>query len=245
MTTTMTTTTTDDDWQQWRKRGLTMKFGVMGRMEAPKLKRKKSFSRYDVIPVDCVILYSRVWCIGLLQSIRFYLRPLKNRFCHLFFVSCSGRRKRRKGGKEISLAILSRASYEMRIPARGCVRRSFRPSVVPSVGRCLGRSVGLSVCPPVRPPVHPSFRHTRVTCLRNKISGLNKNKIASGTWNYSIRKTIQRWVLEQIARTHLMSELCRTCFFFSLLCILLIFIFFFFVFFIFFFWQGFWKRFSS
>ena len=119
---------------------------------------KKNFSRYDVIPVDCVILYSRVWCIGLLQSIRFYLRPLKNRFCHLFFVSCSGRRKRRKGGKEIWLAILSRASYEMRIPKRGCVRRSFRPSVIPSVSRSLGRSVGLSICPPVRPPVRPSIR---------------------------------------------------------------------------------------
>ena len=39
---------------------------------------------------------------------------------------------------------------------------------------------------------------------------MNLNKIASGTWNYANRKTIQIHVRKQIGRTHLMSVLCQT-----------------------------------
>ena len=41
---------------------------------------------------------------------------------------------------------------------------------------------------------------------------LKKNKMALKTWNYTIWGTIQRQVLEQIARTHLMSKLRQTGF---------------------------------
>ena len=54
------------------------------------------------------------------------------------------------------------------------------------------------VCPSVR----PSIGHKRVEFQRN---GLNLNRIASGTWNYAIRKTIQRQVRGQIVRTHICS----------------------------------------
>ena len=60
----------------------------------------------------------------------------------------------------------------------------------------------------VGPSVRRFVRHTRVEFLRN---GLNLNKIASGTWNYAIWKTIHRQVRGPIARTHLLSELCSTC----------------------------------
>ena len=59
--------------------------------------------------------------------------------------------------------------------------------------------------------VRPSVRHTRVGFLGNLISGLNLNKIVLGTWNYAIKKTIQRWGGEQLARTHLVSDLCQNC----------------------------------
>ena len=45
--------------------------------------------------------------------------------------------------------------------------------------------------------------------MRNWIFRLNWNKIASGQWNYAVRKTIQRQVHEQCARTHLMSDSCH------------------------------------
>ena len=79
----------------------------------------------------------------------------------------------------------------------------------------LYKRVCLSVRPSVGSSVRWSVSHTRVELLRNRISGLNSNKIASRSWNYAIRKTIQRQVLKQIAWTHLMSELCQTCFSFS------------------------------
>ena len=62
----------------------------------------------------------------------------------------------------------------------------------------------------VRPSVRPSVGHTRVEFLRN---GTNLNKIASGTWNYAIKKTIQGRVSKQFARMHLMSDVCdcQTC----------------------------------
>ena len=60
--------------------------------------------------------------------------------------------------------------------------------------------------------VDPSVHHTYVKFLRNGISRLNLNKIASRTWSYAIWKTIQRQAREQIARMPLMSELCLTCF---------------------------------
>ena len=73
------------------------------------------------------------------------------------------------------------------------------------------------VCPSVRRSVRPpSVGHTWVEFLRNWISGLSLYKRAWRTWNYTIRKTIQR----QVARTHLMSELCQTCSFFSFFCLL-------------------------
>ena len=75
-----------------------------------------------------------------------------------------------------------------RISIKGCVR--------PSVG------------PSVRWSVRPSVRHTRVEFPRN---GLNWNKIASGIRKYAIWNTIQRQVRGQLARTHLLSELCSTC----------------------------------
>ena len=74
---------------------------------------------------------------------------------------------------------------------------SVRPSVGPSVRRSVGPSLGRSV------------RHTRVEFPRN---GPNLNKIASGIRKYAIWKTIQRQVRGQLARTHLLSELCSTCF---------------------------------
>ena len=60
----------------------------------------------------------------------------------------------------------------------------------------------------VRRSVCWSVSHTQVEFLKN---GLNLNKIASCTWNYAIWNTIQRQVRGQIARTHLLSELCSTC----------------------------------
>ena len=84
-----------------------------------------------------------------------------------------------------------------RISIRGCVRPSVRPSVRRSVRRSVGPSVGWSV------------RHTRVEFPRN---GPNSNKIASGKRKYVIWKTNQRQVRGQLARTHLLSELCSTCF---------------------------------
>jgi len=61
----------------------------------------------------------------------------------------------------------------------------------------------------VCPSVGRSVRHTRVEFPRN---GPNSNKIASGIRKYAIWKTIQRQVRGQLARTHLLSELCSTCF---------------------------------
>ena len=58
------------------------------------------------------------------------------------------------------------------------------PSVGPLVRPLVRPSVRSSVCPLLR----PSGRHKRVEFLRN---GLNLNKIASGTWIYAIKKTIQ------------------------------------------------------
>ena len=75
------------------------------------------------------------------------------------------------------------------ISIRGCVRRS----VGPSVGRSVGRSV----------------RHARVEIMGN---GSNLNKIALGIRKYAIQKTIQRQVRGQFTRTHLLSELCSTCY---------------------------------
>ena len=60
-------------------------------------------------------------------------------------------------------------------------------------------------CPSVSPSVGLSVRHTRVGSPRNRISRLSLNKIA---WNYHIRSTIQGQEGQQIARTHLISELC-------------------------------------
>ena len=74
---------------------------------------------------------------------------------------------------------------------------SVGPSVRPSVRRSVGPSVGRSV------------RHTRVEFSRN---GPNSNKIASGIRKNAILKTIQRQVRGQLARTHLLSELCSTCY---------------------------------
>ena len=69
------------------------------------------------------------------------------------------------------------------------------------------------VCPSVRPSVRPSVcrsvRHTRVEFPRN---GPNSNKIDPGMRKYTIWKTIQRQVSGQLARTHLLSELCSTCY---------------------------------
>ena len=65
------------------------------------------------------------------------------------------------------------------------------------------------VHPSVRPSVRRSVRHTQVEYPRN---GPNLNKIASGIRKYAIWKTIQRQVRGQLARTHLLSELCSTCF---------------------------------
>ena len=67
-------------------------------------------------------------------------------------------------------------------------------------------------CPSVRRSVGPSVHPKRVEFLRNKTSGVNLNNMASWTGNYAIRKTIQIQIREQIARTHLMSELCQTFF---------------------------------
>ena len=65
------------------------------------------------------------------------------------------------------------------------------------------------LCPSVRPSVRRSLSHTRVEFLRN---GLYSNQMASGTWNYAILKTIRRQARGRIARTHLMTELCQTCY---------------------------------
>ena len=69
------------------------------------------------------------------------------------------------------------------------------------------------MCPSVRRSVRPSVgrsvRHTRVEFPRY---GPNSNKIASGIRKYAIWKTNQRQVRGQLARTHLLSELCSTCF---------------------------------
>ena len=46
---------------------------------------------------------------------------------------------------------------------------------------------------------------------RYAISVWNTNKIVSITWNQAGWGMIKRQVCEQIARTHLMPELCRTC----------------------------------
>ena len=70
-------------------------------------------------------------------------------------------------------------------------------------------SISGCVCPSVRRSVRPL--HTRWISKKWDFR-LNWNKIASGTCNYAIRKTIQIQVRKQIARTHLMSELCQTCF---------------------------------
>ena len=58
----------------------------------------------------------------------------------------------------------------------------------------------------VRPSVRPSVRHTRVEFLPNL------TKIESGLRQYAILKTIQRQVRGQFARTHLLFELCSTCY---------------------------------
>ena len=60
--------------------------------------------------------------------------------------------------------------------------------------------------------VRPSVGHTQVEFLRNSISVLILKKIASGIQNNVIQKTIQRQICEQIARTHLLTDLCQTCF---------------------------------
>ena len=73
--------------------------------------------------------------------------------------------------------------------------------VCPSVGRSVRPSVGRSV----RPSVGPS--HT--SWISKKWAG--SNKIASGIRKYAIWKTIQRQLRGQLARTHLLSELCSTC----------------------------------
>ena len=79
-----------------------------------------------------------------------------------------------------------------------------------SIRGCL--SVHPSVPALIRPSVRPLLSHTRVEILRKGLSGPNLNKIASGTWNCAIWMVIKRQVRKQIARTHLMSELCQTCF---------------------------------
>ena len=70
-------------------------------------------------------------------------------------------------------------------------------------------SIRMCVRPSVGPSVRRSVRHTRVEFPRN---GPNSNKIASGIRKYAIWKTIQRQVRGQLARTHLLAELCSTCF---------------------------------
>ena len=70
--------------------------------------------------------------------------------------------------------------------------------VCPSVGPSVGRSVG------------PSVRHTRVEFLINEVDGLKQN----GIKNMKLYQIIQKQT-RQIARTHLMSKLCQTCFILS------------------------------
>ena len=71
------------------------------------------------------------------------------------------------------------------------------------------RSVDRSVGPSVGWSVHRSVRHTRVEFLR---IGPNLNKIATGIGKNATTKTFQRQVRGNFARTHLLSELCSTCF---------------------------------
>ena len=61
----------------------------------------------------------------------------------------------------------------------------------------------------VCPSLGRSIGQTRVD---KRISGLNLNKIASGTWKYYTGARIQRKLREQTARTHLINEhiLCST-----------------------------------
>ena len=61
---------------------------------------------------------------------------------------------------------------------------------------------------PVGLSVGRSVRHTRAEFPRN---GPNSDKITSGIRKYAIWKTIKRQVRGQLARTHLLSELCSTC----------------------------------
>ena len=91
----------------------------------------------------------------------------------------------------------SSTGWNLFLDASSHLYKRVCPSVCPSVGPSIG------------PSVRRSVRYTRVGFPRNSP---NSNKIASGIRKYAIWKTIQRQVRGQLARTHLLSELCSTCF---------------------------------
>ena len=82
-----------------------------------------------------------------------------------------------------------------RISIRGCVRRSVGPSVGPSFGPSVGPSVG---------PSHTSWNRAKwakfeQNSIRNKKVSHLKDDSKTSTWAVC-------------QRTHLLSELCSTCF---------------------------------
>ena len=73
-------------------------------------------------------------------------------------------------------------------------------------------SFHLSVCPSICPSIRPSLRvrHTGVEFLGYVIFRQDLNQEALRTWNHTTIETIWRQGREQIARTHVMSELRQT-----------------------------------
>ena len=108
----------------------------------------------------------------------------------------------------VSLSLCLSLSLSVSVSLSLCLSLSLFPSLSLSLSLSsshLYERMCLSVGWSVRLSVGQSVCHTRVEYLRN---GSNLNERASGIRKYAI----QRQVRGQFARTHLLSDLCSTCF---------------------------------